>query len=406
MTVQVFVSYSHDSAEHDKRVLGLVDRLSREGISCLFDQYVHAPSEGWAKWMIDAIEVAQFVLVVCTEKYHRRSRNRVQTGTGKGVKFETLLTYQYLFDSDSQSNRLIPIVFEPTDTEHIPRPLKSFQYYSLQDERGYEELYRRLTNQPRVVAPPSAGVRALTVGENLTTSGAAMDVVKANSPSEHMSAQSKDVPAVANSDGTSPVIIELHIDRTFSTYSAAEQQALLRAITELMSLKDGEVRIKSTRPGSVILTLEVRADLLEDLVYLVAQGGLNSHHITAIGMPGARELIPSPGRRVRTVEPSVLEQIGLMVRGSSRNPAVREPAGTMRESRMRGARFRGVVKWFNDSKSFGFIAPEDGGKDILVHHSAIAGGGFRSLGVGERVEFEIIEDAGKAEAVNVNIMKQ
>ncbi len=50
---------------------------------------------------------------------------------------------------------------------------------------------------------------------------------------------------------------------------------------------------------------------------------------------------------------------------------------------------RGTVKWFNDSKGFGFITPEEGGKDLFVHHTNIVSEGFRSLSEGQQVEFEV-----------------
>jgi CspA family cold shock protein len=61
----------------------------------------------------------------------------------------------------------------------------------------------------------------------------------------------------------------------------------------------------------------------------------------------------------------------------------------------------GTVKFFNISKGFGFIAPDDGGKDVFVHATAVEGAGLRSLDEGQKVSFDIVPDARGAKATNL-----
>jgi CspA family cold shock protein len=69
--------------------------------------------------------------------------------------------------------------------------------------------------------------------------------------------------------------------------------------------------------------------------------------------------------------------------------------------RERNRMTQGTVKWFNSEKGFGFIAPDDGAKDVFVHHSEIQSSGFRSLEENQRVQFEITQGPKGPQAVQV-----
>lgn len=68
-------------------------------------------------------------------------------------------------------------------------------------------------------------------------------------------------------------------------------------------------------------------------------------------------------------------------------------------------RTTGKVKWFNESKGFGFITRDDGQKDCFVHYSAIQGSGFRSLREGDKVEFDVVDGQKGPAAQNVSVVQ-
>ena len=151
----VFISYSHDSDEHRKRVLALSERLREDGIETLLDQYVNgAPPEGWPRWMMNQLDAADYVLVVCTETYYQRFRGFEVAGRGKGVDWEGSLITSDIYDSRSQSLKFVPVFLSSVDEEFIPDPLRSGTHYALTSESDYQGLYDFLLQQAGVEPGP------------------------------------------------------------------------------------------------------------------------------------------------------------------------------------------------------------------------------------------------------------
>ena len=148
---KVFISYSHDSPEHARRVLKLAERLRVDGINAQIDQYVAGtPAEGWPRWMLDRLDWADFTLAVCTETYYRRFRGHEEPGKGKGADFEGHLITLAIYHAKSRTERFVPVFFEPKDEPFIPEPIRGHTHYLLESEANYDQLYAFLTGQAGV----------------------------------------------------------------------------------------------------------------------------------------------------------------------------------------------------------------------------------------------------------------
>jgi hypothetical protein len=157
---KVIISYTHDSPEHKGRVLDLAERLRFEGVDCDIDQYEDSPPEGWPRWMENQIQDADFVLVVCTETYAKRFRGNEAADRGLGAQWEGYVITQDLYDEAARNTRFIPVLFS-ADARFIPKTLRGATHYRVDLDDGYEDLYRRLTAQPRVKKSPLGSRRVL-----------------------------------------------------------------------------------------------------------------------------------------------------------------------------------------------------------------------------------------------------
>lgn len=157
----VLISYSHDAAEHEQRVLALANRLRAGGVDCVIDLYEAGPAEGWPLWMDRWLRTADFVLVICTETYLRRARGEVSPGRGLGVRWESSQIYRQIYEAAMTNRKFIPCVFTDEDQRFILDPLRSYTHYVIGGEDGYEKLYRRLTGQPETPRPPLGPLRTL-----------------------------------------------------------------------------------------------------------------------------------------------------------------------------------------------------------------------------------------------------
>lgn len=166
--IKVFISYSHDSNEHKQRVLDLATKLIELGINCELDQFLAGtPQEGWPRWMVNQIMDATYILIVNSEIYMKRFEGHDTEGKGLGGKWEGAIITQQIYDAEMHNMKFVPVVFSHEDVKHIPLVLRSASYYNVNTELQFQDLYRYLTNQPKIIKPQLGEVRVLQTGINL-----------------------------------------------------------------------------------------------------------------------------------------------------------------------------------------------------------------------------------------------
>lgn len=151
---RVFLSYSHDTTAHKRTVRTLAERLRGDGIDARFDQQKVAPPGGWPRWTAEQIEVADFVLMVCTSTYARRFAGREEEGTGRGATWEGAILRQTLYEAGTYNAKLIPLALTPADAAHIPMVLRGHTWHVLDTDEGYAGLLRHLKDEPEAPTTP------------------------------------------------------------------------------------------------------------------------------------------------------------------------------------------------------------------------------------------------------------
>ena len=150
---RVFISYSHDSPVHSRRIHALAERLRADGIEAWIDQYVQDPNEGWIRWMRSQVKQADRVLLVFTKTYQRRFEGGEEEGTGLGATFEGVSSPKRSNESGGRNAKFRPVVFTEEDEQFILLELRRFNRYRVDTPEYYQNLLRWLHEAPRIVAP-------------------------------------------------------------------------------------------------------------------------------------------------------------------------------------------------------------------------------------------------------------
>jgi uncharacterized membrane protein (DUF106 family) len=267
----VFISYSHDSEEHESRVLALANRLRKDGLDCNLDQYDPDPTEGWPRWMIKEIDKADKVLMICTKTYYNRSMDKERPDVGKGVKLERLLITEDIYQEDANNPKFIPALFTEEDKRHIPRLFGGNAYYVVASQEGYDKLYWRLTDQHKIKKPPVGQVRKRSLNE----------------PTELFPDPAFPEPTEPTATGPSIPQQIVEVVQSIPNIGQPETQQMLLTAAELDQELENQIRVGL--PGAQFAQLLVAT--------AKAYGTLANHQPALVAILRAAKKYVNPGRR-------------------------------------------------------------------------------------------------------------
>ncbi len=157
----VFISYTHDSPEHERRVLELCHRLIQDGADAHLDQHVEHKGPHWQKWSDQQLRAADLVLVICTPEYRKVFHGEAPAGVRHGSKSEANWISNYLYQAGGENGKCLPVLLDGASSVDIPDPLVGWPHYSPTDQAGYDKLWRRIAGQPGIEPPAPGELRYL-----------------------------------------------------------------------------------------------------------------------------------------------------------------------------------------------------------------------------------------------------
>jgi tetratricopeptide (TPR) repeat protein len=129
--------------------------MRHDGIEAMVDQYLAGtPDQGWPRWMLDEIDAADHVLVVCTPTYYRRFRGHEVPGQGKGADWEGAIITQERYERRSTGTKFVPVILDAEHEAAIPEPLLSATRYKLTSLGEYCRLCQYLRGEAGVEPSP------------------------------------------------------------------------------------------------------------------------------------------------------------------------------------------------------------------------------------------------------------